>query len=311
MTSSSHAVVLSRCDDYSPRLLAEGIEFIMSHLELPVSLTGSTVLLKPNLISSRGPALACTHPDFLAAVALWFIDHGAKVKIGDSPAFGTTVSVMARHSMMEKLAGIPVELVYFKTPVPRTLSNGVAVEIAAEALECDLFVNLPKLKAHNQMYMTGAVKNFFGIVVGMRKALLHMRHGSSHQRFADMLLCLPELLAPHLSLVDGIEVMHRSGPLDGEPLMLYCLGGSNSPVALDTALLTLLELPVEKSPLWKAAADRMNLGCHPVDISYPGSDPRDFAGSGFIAPTVLNPIRFNPFRLLVNGIRRIGLAIHS
>lgn len=306
---SIRSVALFRCSDYFRAELAESIQSVLSHLELPCSLTGSTVLLKPNLISSRGPALACTHPHFLAAVARWFADHGARVTVGDSPALGTTSSVMARHGMTELLAGIPVEQVHFRTPVRRTLENGVSVEIAAEALECDLFVNLPKLKAHNQMYMTGAVKNFFGVVVGMRKAMLHMSHGRSHREFSEILLGLPDLLPPHLSIVDGVEAMHRSGPLDGEPLALHCIGGSRCPVALDTALLNLLELPLENSPLWQAAADRGHAGSREAGIRYLGSEPQEFHGAGFAAPAALNPIRFRPLRFMGSVMRRLRLAI--
>ncbi len=308
MNSSSRNVILTRCADYSAPLLQKSVDCILSHLELPVSLAGSTVLLKPNLISSRGPALACTHPELIAVVACLLRDCGAKIKIGDSPAFGTTTSVMERHGMMEKLAGLPVELVHLQTPVARTVSTGLTVQVAAEALECDLMINMPKLKAHNQMYMTGAVKNFFGVVVGVRKAMLHMRFGS-HREFSNIILGIPELFPSTLSIVDGVEVMHRSGPLDGEPLQLHLVGGSNCPVALDTSLLTLLELPVQQSPLWHAAARKQHPGSSASTIRYPELIPDDFFGSSFIAPESLNPIRFNPLRLISSAIKRIRLAI--
>lgn len=302
-------VVLAGCDNYTPASLTESLQSVLSHLNLPETFHGRTILLKPNLISSRGPALACTNALFLAAVARWFHDQGGKVKIGDSPAFGTTDSVMANHGMMVHLKGLPVETVQFKTPVRRIVAEGVTIEVAAEALDCDLLVNLPKLKAHNQMYITCAVKNFFGIVVGMRKAMLHMRHGGSHREFAEILLSLPDLIGSHLTLVDGIEVMHRSGPLDGESLHLGCLAGGYCPVALDTALLDLLELSKTDSPLWLAAREIEHSGSRSDMICYPLEGPDHFYGSGFIAPTGLNPVRFNPLRLLLGAMRRLKLAI--
>ena len=45
----------------------------------------------------------------------------------------------------------------------------MTVTVAREAMECDIFVGLPKIKAHNQMYMTLAVKNIFGIVKGVQQ----------------------------------------------------------------------------------------------------------------------------------------------
>jgi len=308
-TIAKSTVLLTSCPSYEPSLLAERLQAVMSHLDLPDTLHGKTILLKPNLISSRGPALACTSPLFLAAVARWFHDHGARIMIGDSPAFGTTESVMARQGMTAALKGLPYRQVHFKRTVRCTVADNVSVTIAAEVRECDLLVNLPRLKAHNQMFITGAVKNFFGIVVGMRKAMLHMHHGSSHREFAEILLALPDLVPTHLSLVDVIEVMHRSGPLDGEKLMLGCLAGAHCPVALDTALLELLCVPKAESPLWQAAYDQGHPGSHGGNLRYPMAVPDQFHGSAFVVPEGLMPVRFNPVRLLLGGMRRLKLAI--
>lgn len=304
-------VAVEQCAVYDRQKLVDSVEAVAPFLGLKHSCAGSTVMLKPNLISSRGPALACTHGKFLAAITSWFLDHGAKVRIGDSPAFGTATSVMTRHGLLKALTGMDVELVDFSRPVSKRLSVGVRVEIAAEALECDLFVNLPKLKAHNQMYLTAGVKNIFGIVLGMRKALLHMRHGGSHREFSEILLQLPSLLPAQVTLVDGIEAMHISGPLDGVPLNVGCLVGSPCPVALDTSLLHLLELSPERSPLWLAANACNHPGSRTENIRYPLSQPEDFAGTGFIAPGSLNGIRFNPFRFIGSTLRRFALAIRS
>ena len=310
MTSAAKLpVFLNRCSNYTQPQLDARLREVMSRFDLPAAFHGKRVLLKPNLISSRGPALACTSPQFVEAVARWFHDQGAKILVGDSPAFGTTHTVMQRHGISTALKDLPIEQIHFRSPVRRTIAEGTTVEIAAEALECDLFVNLPRLKAHNQMYFTCAVKNYFGIVVGMRKAMLHMRHGRSHHEFAKILLALPDLVPPHISLVDGIEVMHRSGPLDGDRLILGCLAGAYCPVALDTAMLEVLDVPKSHSPLWQAANDRGIPGSHSERLCYPIEAPGRFRGAGFELPSNLNPVRFNPFRLMLGGLRRLRLAI--
>ena len=304
-TAELQPVWLCHCPDYSAEGLEAHCRQLLERLCAGENLCGAKVLLKPNLISSRGPALACTSGHLLAAVARWFLCQGAQVRIGDSPAFGSTRSVLARQAMMDLLAPLEVELVDFRRRIERRLANGLQLGISADALECDLFVNLPKLKAHNQMYITGAVKNIFGIVVGMKKAMLHMRHGSSHLRFAEIILGLAALLPRHISLLDGVEVMHCSGPVDGRPLALGCLGGARNPVALDTAVLQLLELPAEESPLWQVAAAAGCPGSRGEEIVYPLENPCDFAGSGFLAPAVLNSVRFHPARFAVNSLRKI------
>lgn len=301
-------VMLHHCDGYAQELVDPIFKKIVSPLCSNENFHDKVVLLKPNLISGRGTPLACTNPRIIAAAARYFLEKGAKVRVGDSPAYGLAEDVMKKHKMLSHLEGMDVEIVNFRTPAKRTLENGVSVEIAAEVIDCDFLVNLPKLKAHNQMYITGAVKNFFGTVVGMRKAMMHMRNGGSHSEFSDILIRLPEMLPPHISVMDGIEVMHGSGPLDGDSLRLNCLAASRCPVALDTAMLLLLELPLENSPLWQAASAMGMYGSFPDNHQYPLASPVNFKRSGFKAPETLNPIRFNPFRLLVSSFKRFTLA---
>ncbi len=119
------------------------------------------------------------------------------------------------------------------------------------------------------------------------------------------------LLPPQLHLVDGIEVMHKSGPLDGRPLMLNCMAAACCPPALDTAMLELLMSDHTKSPLWRLAAMRGMEGSDPGKLCYPLLSPRDFHGSEFIAPDSLHGIRFNPYRFFRGLMKRMALNISS
>jgi len=298
MNDPSLQVLLQRCVHYDEETIAAFVDKTLRHFHGNATLHGKTVLLKPNLISSVGPSLACTHARFIAGVAAGFLHHGARLVLGDSPAFGSAVKVCEKMAITQALRKMAVPIVEFRTPQRIQTAQGVILTVAKEALECDLFVGLPKIKAHNQLYMTLSVKNVFGIVKGMDKALLHMTHGATHDGFAGNILDLLALLPPQMHFADGIVAMHRSGPLDGEPLALSCAAAARSAVALDTALLTVLELEPRRSPLWRVAARRNLVGSDPVNICYPFNMPEDFHGSGFIAPATLNPIRFNPLRFL-------------
>ena len=302
-------VYLAVCSSYDRAVVASLLEEMAGPLGLASSYSGQTVLLKPNLISAAAPALACTDAGFIAGVALWFLEHGARVHIGDSPAFGTAARAMHRHGIAAALHGLAVEPVEFVTPIRRVLPCGCAVDLAAEALDCDLLVNLPKIKAHNQTYVTLAVKNVFGLVIGMRKAILHMREGGRGGRFVEVILDLLDLLPPHLIIADGIVAMHRDGPINGEALALGCVAASGNPIAVDTALLALLELDPSRSPLWRESARRGMAGSSLTDLVYPALPPAAFAGAGFTAPGELNPIRFNPLRFVRGMVRRFVLAL--
>jgi uncharacterized protein (DUF362 family) len=305
MNNTLLRVVLQRCSRYERSTICGLVDEAVSGLGFNHNFNGAVVLLKPNLISGSGVSLSCTHREFIAGVAVWFLDQGAKVHIGDSPAIGSGASVCEKRGITEALAGMGVKQVDFTDSVRKTLAGGVSVNIARAPLECDFFVNLAKVKAHKQMYVTLSVKNIFGIVRGMKKAMLHMSHGDSHKQFSEIILDLVELLPPSLHLADGIVAMHRSGPLDGNPLQLNCVGGATCPVALDTALLELLELEKNKSPLWRVARERKLAGSDPGKIHFPLLSPADFSGGEFGAPEILHSIRFNPFGFLSGMAKRV------
>ncbi len=303
-------VLFRRCAAYDRFAIGQIVEDMAGSLGLSGHRWhGKIVLLKPNLISAGGPGFSCTHGECIAGIASWFIDHGARVVLGDSPALGSGKKVLEKHGIFQPLSGMDIRFVEFTTPVEKKLACGVNVNIAREALECDLFVGLPKIKAHNQMYVTMALKNIFGVVKGVNKAMLHMVHGGTHDHFANIILDLQEFLPDQLHFADGIEVMHESGPLDGNSLFLGCLGGARSPVALDTAFLDLLELEAERCPLWRVARDRSMSGSAIDDIRFPALHPRDFHGSGFIAPSSLDAVRFSLWKFLRGMLKRVRLKV--
>ncbi len=302
----SPIVYLQQCNTYDPGLLTSFFDSCFEK-ENVGSLRGAKVLVKPNLISAQGRGLACTDPQFLLTLSEWLKLSGAHVCVGDSPAFGSAASVLRALQVDKELAKHGIGITEFKTPVIKKLKCGVEVGVAAESLECDLFVNAPKLKAHSQMYVTLAVKNIFGIVKGMRKSMLHMRFGGSDNMFSRIILDLIEILPKHVSVVDGIDTMHKQGPVRGSLLNLGCVAFSADPVAIDTSLLHALELRSDRSPLWLEARRRGVLGSDLNNITFPFCTPEQFKGSCFEAPDQLSPVRFNPLRFIYGNIKRFGL----
>lgn len=181
MAELKHIVALTRCSFYEMDSLVEVIQELTHAAQFNGDYHGKTVLLKPNLISSSGNGFGCTNRHVIGAVALWFKDRGAKVLVGDSPAFGSAQSVCKRIGADQLLKKLGVKIVNFDISEQKELPGGVVIPIATHAMECDLFVGLPKIKAHSQMFVTLALKNIFGIVAGTKKAMLHMTHGSTYE----------------------------------------------------------------------------------------------------------------------------------
>lgn len=298
-------VALAACHSYSELSSVHIAELLASISFCHEELSGKTVLLKPNLVSDKAMSHGCTHPLFVRAVAAYFLSKGCRVIVGDSPAFGSAVKVAEAHGLTRALDDMDVQIVNFDVKRSCMLSSGHRVNLAKVVFECDLFVNLPKIKAHGQMYVSLAVKNAFGIVVGLQKGSIHMKYGGENERFTDLIVALQDHLPPQLILGDGVEVMHRSGPISGEFLNLGVVAASENAFAFDTAILHTLELKHEKSPLWKNAYTKGVVGSQGDHCCYPLAKPIEFAGKGFKAPNRLIPIRFSLLRFVRSIFKRL------
>ena len=138
-------------------------------------------------------------------------------------------------------------------PAGRVLKQA---EVIAPVAEADGVFDLPKLKTHVLMSMTGAVKNLFGVLPGLSKVGYHATHPSQEQ-FADVLLDLAEYVRPRLSIMDGVLAMEGDGPgASGTPRHAGVLLVSDSPLALDAAAAALIGLPLASNPVLLAAQRR-------------------------------------------------------
>ena len=309
MLLDSTRVALLAQATYAQPSLDRNVDRLLADCAACRSLRSARVLLKPNLITARNGQLACTDGRLLAAAARWFIDQGARVTVGDSPSFGSARAVLARIGALDKLTRLGAEVVEFHQGVVVDLPGGLQAPLAAPALECDLLVNLPRVKAHQQMRVTLAVKNYFGCVSGFHKPWCHMRHGGVRPRFAELIVGLLTVLPDGLSLVDGVVAMHGSGPVHGEPHPLGLLACATNPVALDRALLAVLGIDPEQCPLWREARRVGLCGTRLDELHFPAAAPAALAVRDFVVPATLNPIRFNPFRFAINSLRRLILRL--
>jgi len=262
------------------------------------------VLVKPNLLTGK-KALATTHPAIVKGVIAYLLDCGAHVTVGDSPAFGTAEKVAQKTGLAAAIKGMPVKLISLGDPKKTYLSCGVSIGLSRQALETDLILNLPKLKAHSQLLVTGAVKNLFGCVVGARKALAHYWHGDISTKFHRMLIEISQILPKTISVMDAITVMSGTDPIDGSACNLSLLGVSESPVALDTAIYTALGLSPIDVIVWKEAQKSKIAGSDPNRIDYPLKHPEDIDVSPFSLPGTLKPVTFHPIRLLRGRVKSL------
>ena len=318
-------VALLRHDSYTAPALRTAVGHVMDAgrlAEYSPLRSGARVLVKPNLLMAKH--LACTSPEVVAAVCAWIMDHGAKVRVADSPGFGRAASVARTVGLEDALRplGLAVEEIGPAAPLPLPLegeaaqkagfqAGGSRFHVARLAMESDLIVSVPRVKAHAQMLVTLSVKNCFGCVRGLHKAVAHAREGRDPQFFADCLAALWAALPPVAAVADGITAMHITGPSNGKPFALGLLGASASAVALDEALYAVLGLSPQDVPLGAALCRRKAWGSAAagtqVELSLNG--PADFCATGFRLPAELSHTSFHPARFVQSCFRRIFAAL--
>jgi uncharacterized protein (DUF362 family) len=302
------SVYLRRLRGYEDPRLEAVVAELLTAANCP-AVQGHRVLVKPNLVAPLNTSLSCTNPLVVRAVCRYLLSRGATVLVADSPAFGTG-RIMARLSgITDALADLPVQVESLDRPRQISLSLGGSIGVSRLALGVDHIVNVARLKCHDQMGMTLAVKNFFGCVCGFRKSLAHQRLGKNDALFARMILDVWAALPPSTSLLDGVIAMHKAGPVGGEPFALGLLGAAANPVALDTAVYTLLGLVPERIPLWREALALGLAGARPEDVAYVMEPPEAFNASGFFVKPVLSPLAFEPRRFVRGRLKSLMVTL--
>lgn len=240
-------VSLQRLDDYQPdRVRAALIELLaplggMATFVAP----GRRVLVKPNMLAGKAPERAVTtHPEIVRQVILLAQEAGGVVSIGDSPGIGSPLAVARKCGILQVVEETGATFVPFVEAEAVTIgaAPGWRVEIARPVLDAEVIINLPKLKTHQMMGFTGAVKNMYGAVAGLNKLNLHLQAGDDPARFAGLLLDLAERFPPALSIIDGVVGMEGNGPGSGDPVAIGALLASAHALALDTAATALVGL---------------------------------------------------------------------
>ncbi len=266
-------------------------------------ISGLNLLIKPNLLKAKEP-LCTTSAPVIIATAMVLKEKGASVTVADSPAFGSALQVLRYMGVYGILKSMDVKMADLSDPVKKCLPCGLKISISKMALDADLMVNLPRLKAHCQTGVTGAVKNLYGTVPGFRKALYHMIRGRDVPLFSRMIIEIGMLLPKQITIMDCSTVMHETGPTGGKPLWLGIIASSLSAHATDTAIYKMINASPESIPIWKEARKMGITHAFCENIDYPLLSPNDVTeGRDFKLPERLDPITFNPIRFVRGRIK--------
>ncbi|MFL7790698.1 MAG: DUF362 domain-containing protein [Anaerolineae bacterium] len=214
------------------------------------------VLLKPNVCIDHPPDKgATTHPAVLDAVIILAKNLGAgTIIVGDGAAVGIKGRIFERTGIQAVCEKHDVELRDFNREQGRQvqLEDALALEetsIAQTYFEVDTVVNLPVFKTNMLFWISGALKNMKGLLVGMEKHKPH--YLGVPQCVAD----LNRMVRQDLVIMDGIVGMMGDGPAAGEPANARLLIGGFDPVAVDAVAARLMGFNPAKIPMIHLAED--------------------------------------------------------
>lgn len=227
-----------------------------------------SVLLKVNLIGPKtASSAAVTNSEFVRALTRILKSKGCIVWIGDS-AGGAIAGIAPTAkalitSGLDKVAAEEGAVIknFDREGVVEVVPVSMKDEkmyIAKPLFDADVVINLPKLKTHSAGIYTGAVKNLFGCIPGLRKAKYH-KMAPDPRDFGNIIVDIHKAVKIKLNIMDGIESMQGEGPTAGEVYKSNKILISDDPLALDTIAVNMLGIKVEDVPILFTAQKR-NIG---------------------------------------------------
>lgn len=263
-------VIIQECREYGldtlMQKLNEGIEKL-GGWEAFVH-PGDRVLPKVNLIGPKSAdSAAVTHPEFVRALTRILKQRACEVWIGDSS--GGAIAGIAPTARSFKVAGYE-KLAREENAIIKNFDSEGVVEVSPKSkygekmylakpiFDADVVINLPKLKTHSANIYTGAVKNVFGCIPGLRKAKYH-KVAPTPEEFGEVLADIHKSAKFTLHIMDGIMAMQGEGPTAGDVYPANKILMSTDPLALDTVAINMLGMEIGEVPVL-AAAMRRGLG---------------------------------------------------
>lgn len=260
-------VVIKECENYNIFNLTEkinnGIE-LLGGWDAFIK-PGMKVLLKVNLIGPKPPESgAVTHCEFVRALTGILKRKGCMVWIGDSA--GGAIAGIAPTTQSLEVSGLKkiaeeedAEIKNFDKEGTVDMGAGNHVidrmYLAKPMFDADFIINLPKLKTNSGCIYTGAVKNVFGCIQGLRKAEYH-KAAPNPKDFGDILVDIHGATRIGLHMMDGIIAMQGEGPTAGDVYPAKKILMSTDPVALDATAIEMIGLDIKDIPILQAAIAR-------------------------------------------------------
>ncbi|NVM16142.1 MAG: DUF362 domain-containing protein [Candidatus Lokiarchaeota archaeon] len=224
--STKISIVNAKDYETIPDAIVAAIRLIEKDLNFNL-LECKDILLKPNLL--RATKDACTQSVFVEGVIKYLKESGVRmenVSIGDSPGQIkiSATQIAKKIGLYETCEKAGIRFINFEhdIPVHEKIEDSIRLEdyyVSKAVKDCDLLINLPKLKTHGEATITGAIKNYWGVIPGGLKAKFHLV-GRTPDKFgealADNYSWIVKNKPNRLTIYDCVRVMQGPmGPVSG------------------------------------------------------------------------------------------------
>ena len=206
---------------------------------------GATVLIKPNQTVYYSAEEGCTTDPLVvgALIRLAKKAGAARVQVAESSGgFFSSLDCMKVTGMSALAEKESAELVDLGSDsVPNRMvevPGGKVIQhvpLPAPLLDADVIIDVPKAKNHHIEPISGALKNWVGVV---NQQWRQYNHGDEEMlgRFMDIMT----VTRPHLCVVDALIAGEGDGPIANLPRWCGCIIASTDPVATDVTIARLL-----------------------------------------------------------------------
>jgi len=207
---------------------------------------GNVVVVKPNIGWDRVPEQAATtNPEVIAEIVRLCKKAGAsKVKIFDRTCNqARRCYARSKIEQIAKQAGADVSHIYQQKFQKVNIPNGKELkswEFYRDAIQADVFINVPIAKHHSLSRVTLGLKNMMGVIGGNR--------GKIHNHFDMKIVDLNTVIKPQITILDAVRVLMNNGPQGGnlnDVKEMNTIIAGIDPVAVDAFGVTLFGLKPE------------------------------------------------------------------
>ncbi len=251
--------------------------------ELKKALKGKQLIIKPNMVATN-VALCATHVDALSGLLEYVKSfYKGQIIIAESSSVVNSADGFKNYGYLDLAKDYKVKFVDMNTlggkpyfVINRDLHLD-KIQIADVFFDPNnYFISISRLKTHDTVVMTGAVKNIvlsaplnLPAAAGAKPINYKRNLHSAGPRWLHYNMHLvSKRFLPHFSIIDGVEGMEGNGPIRGTAVNHKVALASFDPMAVDSICCQLMDIPLEYVGYlnYNAAADIGIIDREKIDI---------------------------------------------